>query len=51
MDYLHANPLKHGYVARAADWPWSSFHRCVRQGIYPADWAGGAGNDAIHDVE
>jgi putative transposase len=51
MDYLHANPLKHGYVACAADWPWSSFHRCVRQGIYPADWAGGAGNDAVHDVE
>ncbi|MFV0454012.1 MAG: REP-associated tyrosine transposase [Pseudomonas sp.] len=51
MDYLHANPLKHGLVTRLTDWPWSSFHRCVSQGIYPADWAGGASEDAIHDIE
>jgi len=38
MDYLHYNPVKHGHVARVIDWPYSSFHRCVRQGIYPADW-------------
>ncbi|WP_137889144.1 transposase [Pseudomonas sp. 2FE] len=38
MDYLHWNPVKHGLVARAADWPWSSFHRLVREGVYPADW-------------
>ncbi|HKT27373.1 REP-associated tyrosine transposase [Dyella sp.] len=27
LDYIHYNPVKHGYVARAADWPYSSFHR------------------------
>lgn len=42
MDYLHWNPVRHGLVARVADWPWSSFHRLVREGRYPADW-GGAG--------
>ncbi|MCY1408675.1 REP-associated tyrosine transposase [compost metagenome] len=41
FDYLHGNPLKHGLVCRVQDWPWSSFHRCVRQGIYPLDWGGG----------
>ena len=51
MDYLHANPLRHGLVTRVTDWPWSSFHRCVRQGIYPADWVDGASRDAIHDAE
>ncbi|QQE89705.1 REP-associated tyrosine transposase [Azotobacter chroococcum] len=40
LDYLHGNPLKHGLIERVADWPWSSFHRWVRQGVYPADWAG-----------
>ncbi|MBI3773752.1 MAG: transposase [Gammaproteobacteria bacterium] len=40
MDYIHYNPVKHGYVTRVADWPYSSFHRCVRQGIYPMNWAG-----------
>ncbi len=41
LDYIHYNPIKHGYVDRVADWPWSSFHRFVRQGIYDVDWAGG----------
>ena len=39
-DYIHYNPVKHGYVARVADWPHSSFHRFVENGAYPLDWAG-----------
>ena len=27
LNYIHANPVKHGHVKNAADWPWSSFHR------------------------
>jgi len=42
MDYVHINPVKHGLVNRVADWPHSTFHCLVAQGIYPADWAGGA---------
>ncbi|WP_337056143.1 REP-associated tyrosine transposase [Pseudomonas sp. USHLN015] len=38
MDYLHWNPVKHGLVTRVADWPWSSFHRLVREGLYPTGW-------------
>jgi putative transposase len=38
MDYLHFNPVKHGLVTRVRDWPYSSFHRCVRDGLYPPDW-------------
>jgi putative transposase len=38
MDYLHWNPVKHGYVGKVADWPFSSFHRYVAQGVYPPDW-------------
>jgi putative transposase len=38
-DYIHFNPVKHGHVARAADWPYSSFGRYVARGIYPVDWA------------
>ena len=25
LNYLHANPVKHGYATSAAEWPWSSF--------------------------
>ena len=39
LDYIHFNPVKHGYVARVADWPYSSFHRHVARGLYPIDWA------------
>lgn len=40
VDYIHYNPVKHGYAASAADWPYSSFGRYVKRGIYPADWGG-----------
>ena len=39
MDYVHFNPVKHGLVEHAADWPYSSFHRCVAARLYPADWS------------
>jgi len=45
LDYLHWNPVKHGLVRQVGDWPWSSFHRLVREGIYPADWGGRQGDD------
>jgi putative transposase len=40
IDYVHINPVKHGLVTRVSDWPHSSFHRMVKLGIYPEDWAG-----------
>jgi len=39
VDYVHINPFKHGLVERLKDWPYSSFHRFVKAGIYPQDWA------------
>jgi putative transposase len=41
VDYIHYNPVKHGHVKRVVDWPYSTFHRYVEQGIYPDDWGGG----------
>ena len=40
VDYIHYNPVKHGYVKQVIDWPYSTFHRYVRLGLYPCDWAG-----------
>ncbi|MDU9411965.1 REP-associated tyrosine transposase [Pseudomonas sp. zfem005] len=39
VDYIHINPVKHGHVRRAVDWPYSSIHRFIRDGRLPADWA------------
>jgi putative transposase len=40
LDYIHINPLKHGLVTQVRDWPYSSFHRMVKLGVYPDDWDG-----------
>src|SRR5690606_28703740 len=40
IDYVHINPLKHCLVNSVKDWPYSSFHRYVENGIYPIDWGG-----------
>jgi len=39
IDYIHWNPVKHGWVQRVSDWPYSSFHRYVQRGLYPEEWA------------
>jgi putative transposase len=47
LDYIHFNPVKHGFAKCAADWPYSTFHRYVGQGIYAADWGGNADVEAL----
>ena len=43
VDYVHYNPVKHGLVRNVRDWPWSSFHRYVKNGVYSSDW----GSDSL----
>ena len=40
INYIHYNPVKHELVQNTADWPWSTYHRFVKEGFY-----GGKGND------
>lgn len=40
IDYIHYNPIKHGYVEKTSAWPWSSFARFVEKGIYDPEWVG-----------
>lgn len=42
VDYVHINPVKHGLVNSVIEWPYSTFHRGVKRGIYSVDWAGPA---------
>lgn len=39
IDYIHINPVKHGCATRASDWPHSSIHRHVANGLVTSDWA------------
>ncbi len=38
FDYIHMNPVKHGLVQRPVDWPFSTFYRYLKVGVYSEDW-------------
>ncbi|HAT6977693.1 TPA: transposase [Legionella pneumophila] len=45
VNYIHFNPVKHGYVPKASDWKYSSIHRYIQKGIITSDWAC---SDTVH---
>ncbi len=49
MDYVHINPVKHGLVGRVLDWPYSTFHTLVANGVYPDNWGGGNEGELRYD--
>ena len=40
LEYCWGNPVKHGFVERAVDWPYSSIHREIARGVVSPEWAG-----------
>ncbi|SNX60176.1 hypothetical protein SAMN06296273_1639 [Nitrosomonas ureae] len=38
VDYIHYNPVKHGYIHRASEWLYSSVRRYIKAGIIINDW-------------
>ena len=40
VDYIHYNPVKHGLVSHAKDWPHTTFHKHVAQGLVVENWGG-----------
>ena len=49
VNYIHYNPVKHGYVAKPADWPHSSIDRFVARGVVNSDWAVGNQDEASNE--
>ena len=43
LDYIHFNPVKHGFAANPKDWQYSSFRKLVALGAYEEEW-GSDGN-------
>ena len=46
FDYIHFNPVKHGFASSAAAWPYSTFHSAVVKGHYPSSWSLAENDDA-----
>ncbi len=38
IDYIHYNPIKHGYVKQAKELEYSTFKKYVQQGLYDENW-------------
>ncbi len=38
IEYIHFNPVKHGLVESAKDWPYSSFLQYVKNGFHDMGW-------------
>jgi putative transposase len=41
VDYIHYNPVKHGFVKRPVDWPFSSIYRYIKNQVIDENWACG----------
>lgn len=39
LDYIHYNPIKHGYVCNPNEWGESSFSYWVEKGLYEENWS------------
>ena len=48
VDYIHYNPVKHGYVDHAVSWPYSSIHRYIATGTVDRSWGMSAPTDENH---
>ena len=46
--YTYFNPVKHGLVKQVCDWEYSSFHRDVKNGLYPVNWGGCVDDKTVH---
>ena len=50
LDYIHYNPVKHGYVARPEDWADSSYRFWQQRGAYSERW-GWSLPDTLQDMQ
>ncbi len=45
VDYIHYNPVKHGWVSCPVDWPHSTLHGFIERGMARVDWGGAADHE------
>jgi putative transposase len=38
LDYIHYNPVKHGYVSKPEDWEYSIYRKWLERGAYTIGW-------------
>lgn len=51
LDYIHYNPIKHGFVTKAIDYPYSSFKNFVSKGYYDKDWYNFEDKNKVNELD
>lgn len=51
LDYIHYNPVKHGYTQNVKDWEFSSFDKFVKLGQYEKNWGSYKDIEKIKDLD
>lgn len=50
VDYIHYNPVKHGYVNQVKEWEYSSFRKYIKDGFYDENWCNFGNKNKIKDL-
>ena len=51
INYIHYNPVKHGYVQSVKDWEYSSFHKFVENNFYDKKWGSSTDIESIKNLD
>ena len=51
LDYIHWNPIKHGYENQPEKWPFSTYKEWVSEGFYDLGWGSSKEPDNITDMD
>ena len=51
INYIHYNPVKHGYAKSVKDWKYSSFHKFVKNKFYDINWGSNTDIKEIIDLK
>ncbi len=51
LDYIHFNPIKHQYVNKTKEFPYSSFKKFVKLGYYDESWCNADDKYLITNLE
>ena len=50
INYIHYNPVKHGYVKCVRNWEHSSFHKFVENKLYNENWGSSKDIENLKDL-
>lgn len=51
LDYIHFNPVKHGFIDAPCKWEPSSFHKWVERGVYDSIWGMNGEPESIRNLK